>query len=363
MTQLEDQLENARRTIQTDGYPMSVGELTNLYRDGELIIQPPFQRLFRWDSSQKSKLIESILIGIPLPSIFVAQDESGRWELVDGLQRVSTLLQFQGLLDQAEYPPLQLIGTKYLPSLEGMYWDSEEEAGLTPAQRLDIKRAKIDIKIVQRGSDPKTKFDLFQRLNSFGSKLSNQEVRNAQLVGVSPSFVGWLGDLASNPSFLSVTRLTEGEIERKFDEELVLRFLFLHSKSDEEINGIKNFQDELESFAIDLAMRFDATIADNLGQTFKSTFTLLEKADSNILRRWDASRAEFAGTFLITSFEAIAVGLGSLVATGRPLRTDLRAAAIEFWNRPEMAPGFATGKSTEVRLRKMVPTGRAVLTP
>lgn len=363
MTSLEDELESARRTIQTDGYPMSVGELTNLYRDGELVIQPPFQRLFRWDDSQKSKLIESILIGIPLPSIFVAQDESGKWELVDGLQRVSTLLQFQGLLDHTVFPPLQLTGTKYLPSLEGVYWDNEESDCLTPAQRLDIKRAKIDVKIVQRGSDPKTKFDLFQRLNSFGSKLSNQEVRNAQLVGVSPSFVGWLGELASHSSFLSVTRLADGELARKFDEELVLRFLFLHSKSNEEVNAIKNFQDELESYAIDLALQFDTTVADDLAGSFTSTFDALDQADPNILRRWDAGRTEFAGAFLITSFEAVAVGLGSLIAGGSPVRTDLREAVIEFWNLPEMAPGFATGKSTEVRLRKMIPTGRAVLTP
>ncbi len=90
---LEAELKLARRTISTDSYPVSIGELTNMYRDGELIIRPAFQRLFRWDMTQKSRLIESILLGIPIPSIFVAQDDAGRWELVDGLQRVSTLLQ------------------------------------------------------------------------------------------------------------------------------------------------------------------------------------------------------------------------------------------------------------------------------
>ena len=192
MTALESELETARRTINTDGYPMSIGELTNLYRDGELLISPPFQRLFRWSDSQKSRLIESILLGIPLPSIFVAQDEEGKWELVDGLQRVSTLLQLQGLLDSEDFPALTLTGTKYLPSLEGVIWESTSEPSLSSAQRLDIKRAKIDLKIVQRGSDPQTKFDLFQRLNSFGSRLSNQEIRNAQLVGANPAFVAWL---------------------------------------------------------------------------------------------------------------------------------------------------------------------------
>src|SRR3954465_2499365 len=91
-TALEDQVSEARQTISSDGYPMSIGELTNLYRDKELIIRPEFQRFFRWTPLQKSRLIESLLLGIPLPSIFVAQQAPGKWELADGLQRVSTIL-------------------------------------------------------------------------------------------------------------------------------------------------------------------------------------------------------------------------------------------------------------------------------
>src|SRR5580704_3813127 len=95
---LMTEIETVQRAVNTDSYQMSVGEITNLYRDGELIINPIFQRLFRWNDSQKSKLIESILIGIPLPSIFVYETTDGKWELVDGLQRISTLLEFMGLL-------------------------------------------------------------------------------------------------------------------------------------------------------------------------------------------------------------------------------------------------------------------------
>ena len=106
---LEAEISNARRTIATDGYPISFSELTSMYKDGELVIRPAFQRLFRWENDQKSNLVESILLGIPLPSIFVAQADDGTWELVDGLQRVSTILQLQGVL--RDYPPLVLEGT------------------------------------------------------------------------------------------------------------------------------------------------------------------------------------------------------------------------------------------------------------
>ncbi|MCD7102388.1 DUF262 domain-containing protein [Pseudoclavibacter sp. 13-3] len=363
MESLESELETARRTISTDGYPMSIGELTNLYRDKELIIRPPFQRLFRWDNDQKSRLIESILIGIPLPSIFVAQDEKGRWELVDGLQRVSTLLQLQGLLDDGDFPPLTLTGTKYLPSLEGVVWDSDTQSSLTSAQRLDIKRAKIDIKIVQRASDRETKFDLFQRLNSFGSKLSTQEIRNAQLVGVSPDFVEWLQELANYDSFTTLLRLPDTSKLQKYDEELVLRFLFLHSKTDAEISQIRNFQDALEDFSFKRALNFSRNSENSKVQekNFKNSFDKLREADEDILRRWDLQKEAFTGGFLNSSFEALAVPLGYLIANNLTIRQDLRQAAIDFWSNPELNKKFATGKSTEARLKQMIPQGRQIL--
>lgn len=362
MSSLEDELEIARQTVRTDGYPMSIGELTNLYRDGELKITPQFQRLFRWDDAQKSKLIESILIGIPLPSIFVAQDSEGNWELVDGLQRVSTLLQLQGLLNRQEFPPLRLIKTKYLPSLEGKTWEGGPEESLTPAQRKDIKRSKIDVKIVERGSDPKTKFDLFQRLNSFGSPLSNQEIRNAQLVGISPEFVSWINKLSTLPDFIQLLRLPDRELKRKYDEELVLRFLFLHQLNAEGVRSISNFQEQLEAFSVDLASSFDPTShrTEKYDQVFRTTFHLLSEASDDVLRKWDTAKNYFTGGFSNTSFEAIATSLGYLLSTESPYRKNLEEVSKEFWSNDNIQNHFVTGKSTESRMKAVIPLGREV---
>jgi uncharacterized protein with ParB-like and HNH nuclease domain len=91
----------------------------NMYKDSELVINPDFQRLFRWEIGQKSRLIESLLLGIPLPSIFVFERDDATWELIDGLQRVSTLLEFMGQLKDPIsgnlVPPTALSATKYLP--------------------------------------------------------------------------------------------------------------------------------------------------------------------------------------------------------------------------------------------------------
>ena len=125
--------------------------------------------MFRWSIEQKTRFIESILLGIPIPSIFVTQREDGVWDVIDGLQRLSTIFQLAGILvgvDQELVPPLCLSTAKYLPSLKNKAWQSvdgdDSPNSLTTQQRIDIKRAKMDINIIMRESDSSTKYDLFK---------------------------------------------------------------------------------------------------------------------------------------------------------------------------------------------------------
>lgn len=151
---LDQEITIARKEIISDGYDMSVGEVMNLYRDKELFINPTFQRLFRWDESQKTRFIESLLLGIPIPPIFVMQDEAGVWELIDGLQRLSTVLEFAGLLrkESGQYlEPSVLEGTAFLPSLAGKRWEpsnADVNNGIGKTQQLQIKRARLRVEIL-----------------------------------------------------------------------------------------------------------------------------------------------------------------------------------------------------------------------
>lgn len=122
---LIEQVNASRQEYVTDGYSMSIGEIVSMYKEGELDINPDYQRRFRWSIQQRSRLIESILIGVPLPSIFVYQNEKGIWEVVDGVQRISTILEFMGeLKDESnlKIEPSKLVRTKLLPCLEDMTW-------------------------------------------------------------------------------------------------------------------------------------------------------------------------------------------------------------------------------------------------
>ncbi len=171
---LQSEIDLHRKQIRSDCYSMSVGEWISLYEQAEIEIYTEFYKSFRWSDYQKTAFIESILVGIPIPPIFVYQRKDGIWEVVDGLQRLSTIYQFVGILKDEhgrQIPPLTLRTSEYLPSLVGKIWKDEEHPsgsiqGLTPEQRLLIKKAKIGVNIILEGSNSQLKYDLFQRLNT-----------------------------------------------------------------------------------------------------------------------------------------------------------------------------------------------------
>lgn len=366
---LEKEIAKARLAVSADGYPMSIGELTSMYRDKELVIQPEFQRFFRWTDIQKSRLIESLLLGIPLPSIFVAQTSSGVWEVVDGLQRLSTILQLQGELrdtDGNKKDKLVLLGTKYLPSLNGKIWEcDDEDISLTQAQRLDLKRTKIDIKIIKRESSPQAKFDLFQRLNSYGSSLNSQEMRSALMVAVSaPAFFN-IEALSRHKSFVETAELSEKLVEERYDLELVTRFAVLHNWPSDKLSvrSLRDLSQVMDDRMIDYASSFDKK-SDKLASVFKKTFDYIrDHGGEDVFRRWDVKRQEFKGSFLNSSFEVFALGVGYRIANGLPLADDLAEKAKQLWQMDKMKAGFSTGRSTGDRLTDLIPMGRELTAP
>lgn len=167
---IKSEVDSKRREISSENLSMSVGEVLNLYRDNELDIHPEFQRVFRWVPQQKSRLIESLLLGIPLPPIYVAVNEDGIWEVIDGVQRLSTIFEFMGELSGPKSetddevvlkPHFILEATKHLPSLKGATY-----AELDQTLKLEFKRTRLDVKILERekGSASTGKFDLLSGL-------------------------------------------------------------------------------------------------------------------------------------------------------------------------------------------------------
>lgn len=369
---LQDEIDQKRREIHTQGYPMSVGELLSIYREGDLDIHPEFQRFFRWTPVQKSRFIESLLLGIPIPSIFVHQRQDGVWDVIDGLQRLSTIFEFVGVLkhdDGTAVEPSMLEGTEYLPSLEGMRWDSTNSVpALSVEQQRLIKRAAIDIKIVTRESDEDAKFDLFQRLNTGGSQLSDQEVRNCLLIMVNADFYRWLDDVRLDPAFSETIAVSDRAQDEQYDAELALRFLALKDAPPETLGSVGDMSDFLDERSVAFARDADYD-TEREAQLFRQTFALLDSAfGDRAFRRYDEVTDRFLGGFSVSSYEAITVGtyasLDAWLALDATERDSLlRERAKLLWQDAEFRNNSGSGIRASGRIPKTVPRGRHLFTP
>lgn len=365
---LQDQLDRARGEIKTDRYSMSIGEWINLYQDEEIDIHPEFQRFFRWDNFQKTRFIESILLGLPIPPIFVAQSEDGTWDVVDGLQRLSTIFEFAGILkdDQNNTTrPLVLESTKYLPSLEGKKWEIRGNNGnsFTMAQRLFIKRAKLDVNIILRESYSQAKYELFQRLNTGGSPLSDQEVRNCIIVMQDKEFYEWLRELSANEDFQNCISITDRGRSEQYDVELALRFILFRMMMHEQLTAITDVGEFITEQMIEF---MDASWADPAGdaESFNKTFEYLNQCvGPNAFRRFNNDKGVHQGGFLVSAFEAVALGIGYHIQDINAGTYDVSARIVALWNDDTFKNNSGAGVRGSYRIPKLVEFGREHFKP
>ncbi len=205
---------------------------------GEMDLSPDFQRRANlWSEKQKSGLIESILLRIPIPSLYISEDKEGNYQVVDGLQRLCAIAHFVQVssLNKAvktALNPLRLTGLQSLKNeLDRMAFDDLPR----PLQRR-IRETELTLHVIRAGTPPNVKFNIFSRINQGGLPLKAQEIRNAIYPGTWREHVR---RMAASKNFRSAT---ENKIrgERLEDHELVLRVVALYSLSRDK----KRFQDE-----------------------------------------------------------------------------------------------------------------------
>ena len=364
---LAEEIATKAKEINTDGYPMSLGELANLYRDKELRLHPEFQRQFRWTDTQKSNLIESILLGIPLPPIFVVQEKDSVWDVIDGLQRLSTIFEFMGILrdenDELVKPSI-LQRTKFLPSLENKKWEDKElgdcDDTLTQDQRIAFKRSKINISIITKNSDPNAKFELFQRLNTGGSSLTAQEVRNCLMIMHNRDFFDFIKELSEDKNFQEVLALSDRQLEEKYDMELVCRYLVGCYSDVEEFRNLSDIGEFINEKIISFATgdEFDKEKAKT---NFQKLFTILKELDFHPFTKYNEQKNIFAGMFLISAFEVIAMGLGKNLDSYSNSDNEIIAEKIKsVWKDKDFASSTGSGKSAKTRMAICVEIGKRI---
>lgn len=324
-TDLNSQLQQYRRTVDFDTYDISAQQIMAMVEGKEIHIAPAYQRKFRWNDQRCSQLIESLLLGIPIPSLFTATNPDSTWELVDGVQRVSAIIKFMGtneLRDSLEITgELTLEGLEKLTQFNGYRFDE-----LPSSIQLHLKNRPLKVVTLSDKSDLQVRFDLFERLNKGGVTLSDQEIRDCVYRG---RFADFVERLSSSKDFNCVLKLTEAQEKSALREECVLRFFAF-------LNAYQNFEHSvvefLNGYMGEASLDFDYERGE---KEFFSTFRALAEIFPEGLRRPPAKK----GTTSLIFYEGVSVG----AALALRQATKLVSKNLKTWLESEILRKYTTG--------------------
>jgi hypothetical protein len=289
--ELMNQLNDQKRKVDFDTYDLSVKEIVGMVEEGIINVAPEYQRKFRWDSLRQSLFIESIFLGIPVPTLFTAANQDGKWELIDGVQRISTLVHFCGSQKSKEIiglsSSLKLVELLKLSTFNGHTFEH-----LPQSVQLQFLLRPIKVTTISDKSDFSVRFDLFERLNTGGVVLTSQEIRNCVYIG---RFSQLLKELSKDRQFNVVVKVPDEKMMGAFREELVLRFFAYMDRYQEFNHSVKDF---LNNY-MDVSSRYFDYV--NNTNTFVAVFNSLEQVFPHGISRGQT-------TTPVNLYEAVSVG-------------------------------------------------------
>jgi Protein of unknown function DUF262 len=307
---IETQIER----VHTQSLDISFNELLDMYKSGELDINPDYQRLFQWSEGARSRFIESLLLEMPVPPIYVIESSDGKYMLIDGLQRLSSYLHFRGELEAQHFDPpinqgnkLSLSECDIVKELNGKSFDD-----LGTALQIRLKRAFVRVEVVRKASDPKFKYHMFKRLNTGGLLLTDQQLRNCTIRLLDPKFNDFIIHLSKKDIFCGcIENLNQERVLGSYDQELVLRFFALKNYRDKFSHDVRDFLTEYMEVVSDPnpdeRISFNYEDEENI---FDKTFLVLQKTlGEHSFSPANQTRDKLTKNFAIYHFEAFTIGL------------------------------------------------------
>jgi hypothetical protein len=328
VVELLSAIDSQRANVHTQSLDLSFNELLDMYKTEpvkELDINPDYQRLFQWSEGAQSRFVESLLLEMPVPPIYVIEEDEGRYLLIDGLQRISSYLHLRGELEALHLDPpvhigqrLVLVDCDIVEELNGKTFDD-----LGTALQIRLKRAFVRVEVVRKGSDPRFKYHMFKRLNTGGQVLTEQQLRNCTIRLLDPKFNDFVIALSRNEAFRTTTEsLTKESQLGAFDQELVLRFFAMKNYRDAFKHDVGDFLTEYMEGVSDPKTAFPFDFAAEQAN-FERTFRVLSAALGELAFTY-ANKARNALTrgFSVYHFEAITLGIQSRVPMIDPGNAD-----------------------------------------
>lgn len=220
------------RKITTQAYDKSVSDIVRMIEDKDIRLDPDYQRNYVWDNKKASMLIESIILNVPIPVIYVSQEEDDSWSVIDGLQRLSSLKRFFD-------GKFKLSGLEILSDL-----NKSDITTLNPKALRMLKNGLLRVIMITHDSNEEIKYDVFMRLNTGSVHLTEQELRNCLYRGTLNKF---LKEVVQNQKWLALMGLKEPH-KRMADREMVLRFLAIWKNWDNENGVLNGYKGRMKSF-------------------------------------------------------------------------------------------------------------------
>lgn len=243
------------RKINTQAYDKSVSDLVRMIEDKDIILDPDFQRNYVWDNKKASLLIESIILNVPIPVVYVSQSEDDTWTVIDGLQRLWSLKRFFD-------GKFKLTGLEILTEL-----NKQDISSLNSKALRMLKNGLLRVIMITNDSNEDIKYDVFMRLNTGSVHLTEQELRNCLYKG---SLNRLLKDLTSNEQWLSLLGISEPH-KRMADREMILRFFSLHQNWDSKLGVITNYKGRMKNFLNDY-LKQNQNVSQNIVIQHKELF-------------------------------------------------------------------------------------------
>ena len=319
---IENLLENVDSQIikiRTKSLDVSFNELYDMYKNGELTISPDYQRLFRWEEEKQSRFVESLILEMPVPPIFVIETDDGIYELIDGLQRISSYLHFRGeKLDVEDDDPddehdeanqddyLRLEGCDIVPDLNGLTFNE-----LPKALQIKIKRSFVRMEVIKKESETALKYHMFKRLNTGGELLSAQEIRNCTIRLLGAQGMDFLEECSHNKDFANVIkRIGKDKLKTRYDQELVLRFFAIK-------NDIENYRypvtEYLTRYLENVTTEETPFDYDKERKIFQDTFRFINEQIGEAAFSGMAISGTIKNEFVLYYFDGIAIPLALLI--------------------------------------------------
>lgn len=298
---IQDQIDNNRRSVAFDSYDITVRQLFDMISEDLIDIAPEYQRHFIWDDMRQSQLIESLLLGIPVPNLFMATNKDSSWEVIDGLQRLTTIVNFIGdeeiiIKTNEKGKKLKLKDLEKLDSLNGSYYEE-----LPKSIQLMFMTRPIRVTVLNDRTDFEVRYDLFERLNTGGVILHPQEIRNCVYLG---KFKDFLNECSKNRDFLNVVKMTEKAERTGNKEELILKFFAYYEDREKFVHSVKEF---LNDYMAKKTKSFPEL--SQYKELFDRTFQLLDNSLPDGIVR--GNRKNITPLIL---FEAVSIGVADLIS-------------------------------------------------